>query len=181
MMSERCCTVQCIVAANKFWRVVMMSVKLLRSIWFRSQVERDWFAAQFALHYAAFRKSVVLYALNRLARIFKMPMTSLEGGIELVMLYEVYLHEGKRNWRSFFLPTEINGNPLQIITDDCSYAEDDYLGVSKNGQTSIPSLVSLSEHSTVADYVRFITDYDTMCRNYNHSRITSALGSVFGG
>lgn len=181
MILERCCTVQCIVAANKFWRVVMKRVKLLRSIWFRSQVERDWFGVQFALHYAAFRKSVVLYALNRLARIFKTPMISLEGERELVVLYEAYLQDRKRNWRSFFLPTEINGDPLQTITDDCSYAEDDYLVASGNGLTPIQPLVSLQEHSTVADYVRFIIDYDTMCRNSSHSRITSALGSVFDG
>lgn len=180
-MSERCCTVQCIVAANKFWRVVMMSVKLLRSIWFRSQVERDWFAAQFALHYAAFRKSVVLYALNRLARIFKTPMTSLEGERELVVLYDAYLQNRKRNWRSFFLPTEINGDPLQTITDDCSYAEDDYLVASENGLTSIPPLVSLQEHSIVADYVQFIIDYDTMCRNCNRLRVTSFLSGFMIG
>ena len=173
---------KCIVAASKFRRTIMkMRVKIFCLIWFRDQTERDWFSAQYALHYATFRKSVVLYALKRLERIFKMPMTSLEGGIELVVLYEVYLHEGKRNWRSFFLPTEINGDPLQTITDDCSYAEDDYLVASGNGLTPIQPLVSLQEHSTVADYVRFIIDYDTMCRNSSHSRITSALGSVFDG
>ena len=150
-------------------------VKIFRSIWFMNQVERDWFAAQFVLHYATFRKSVVLYALKRLGKIFKMPMTSLEGGVELVVLYESYLHAGKRNWRSFFLPTEINGNPLQAITNDCSYGEEDYLVASEDGKTPTPPLASLREHSTVADYVRFIADYDTMCRNCNHLRITSVI------
>lgn len=153
----------------------MKRSKFFHLIWFRDQTERDWFAAQFVLHYATLRKSVVLYALKRLERIFKMPMNSLEGNVELVALYEAYLHAGKRNWRSFFLPTEINGNPLQIITNDCSYGEEDYLVAKDNGKTPTPSLTSLHEHSTVADYVRFISDYDTMCRNCNHLRITSVI------
>lgn len=178
MISERCCTVRLIAVASEFWRASMKRVKFLRSVWFRNQAERDWFAAQLAMHYESFRKSVVLYALNRLVRIFKMPMTSLEGGIQLVVLYDAYLQAGKRGWRSFLLPTEINGNPLQTITDDCSYAEDDYRTATENGRTPIPPLVSLREHATVADYVRFIVDYDAICRNCYHSRITSALASV---
>lgn len=181
MTSGRCYTVQCIVAANKLWRGIMKRGDVFHFIWFRDQTERDWFAAQYSLHYATLRKSVVLYALKRLERIFKMPMSSLEGNVELVALYETYLRAGKRNWRSFFFPTEIIGNPLQIITDDCSYGEEDYLVATENGKTPIPSLASVHEDSTVADYVRFITDYDTMCRNCNHLRITSALGSVYGG
>lgn len=149
--------------------------RFFRLIWFRDQTERDWFCAQYASHYAPFRKSVVLYAIKRLERIFKMPMTSLEGSIELVILYEAYLRVGKWDWRSFLLPTEINGNPLQIIANDLSYAEDDYRVASEDGKTPTPPLASLREHSTVADYVRFIADYDTMCWNCNRLRITSVI------
>lgn len=157
----------------------MRRVDFFRLIWFKNQIERDWFASQFALHYAALRKSVVLYALKRLAKIFKTSLASLEGGIELVVLHETYLCTRKWNWRSFLLPTEINGDPLQIIANDFSYAKEDYLAVSENGQVPMQPLVPLHDHSTVVEYVRFIAAYDAMCWNSDRLRITSVLGSVF--
>ena len=155
---------------------VMKYAKLFRAIWFGGEIDRSWLAVQFATYYATCRKSVVLYALKRLELIFRMPFASFDGDIELLMLYENYNKLNKRHWLSFLLPEEFHRNPLQIISDDFSCAEDDFQRAKKSSQADIPMVTPLKEHSTVSDYVWFIVEYDTMCLKTDHLRVTSRLG-----
>lgn len=154
----------------------MKHIKLFRIIWFRNELERRWFTVQLVTHYAACRKAVVLYALKRLALIFRMPFSSLDGGNELVTLYDACRRSDKRHWWLSLLPMEFHRNPLQIISDDYSYAEDDFEIARKDSQAGIQELTPLKEHSTVADYVRLIVEYDAMCRQVDRQRVTSILG-----
>ena len=157
---------------------IMKYAKLFRAIWFMGEVDRSWLAVQFATHYATCRKSVVLYALKRLELIFRMPFTSFDGDIELLALHENYKKLNKRHWLSFLLPEEFHRNPLQIISDDFSCAEDDSQRARKMSQADISMGTPLNEHSTVSDYVRFIVEYDTMCLKTDRLRVTSRLGST---
>lgn len=157
---------------------IMKYAKLFRAIWFKDEVDRSWLTIQLATYYTTYQKSVVLYALKRLELIFRMPFTSFDGDIKLLALYEDYKEHNKRHWLSFLLPEEFHRNPLQIISDDLSCAEDDFQSARKSSQTDIPMVTSLNEHSTVSDYVRFIVEYDAMCLKTERLRVTSKLGST---
>ena len=151
----------------------------MRRLWLNTKEERLWFAGQFSTYYMAYRKSVALFALRRLSRIFKIPLTLIDGSMELLSLFEVYKVKQSRLRRmlSRLTPQPDPTNPLQIITQDFSDAEDDFESVRKSSQKDIPLLTPLNEHSTVSDYVRFIVEYDTMWQQVDHLRVTTALGS----
>ena len=150
----------------------------MRRLWLNTKDERLWFASQFSTYYKSYRKSVVLYALRRLSRIFKIPLTMIDGSKELLALFEQYkMRQSKlRRILSRLTPQPDPTNPLQIITQDYSDAEDDFESARKSTQTDIPMLTPLNEHSTVSDYVRFIVEYDTMWQQVDHLRVTTALG-----
>lgn len=57
--------------------------KIMRRLWLNKKEERLWFANQFSTHYVAYHKSVALFALRRLSRIFKIPLTMIDGTMEL--------------------------------------------------------------------------------------------------
>ena len=152
----------------------------MRQLWLNTKDERLWFASQFSTYYKSYRRSVVLYALSRLSRIFKMPLTMIDGSKELLALFEQYkMRQSKlRRILSRLIPQPDPTNPLQIITQDYSDAEDDFESARKSSQSDVPELTPLQEQSTVADYVRFIVEYDTMCRQVDRLRVTSALGWI---
>ena len=153
--------------------------KVMRRLWLNTKEERLWFAGQFSTYYVAYRKSVALFALRRLSRIFKIPLTMIDGSMELLSLFEVYKARQSRLRRmlSRLTPQPDPTNPLQIITQDFSDAEDDFESARKSSQKNIPLLTPLNEHSTVSDYVRFIAEYDTMWQQVDRLRVTTALGS----
>jgi len=153
--------------------------KIMRRLWLNTKEERLWFAGQFSAYYVAYHKSVALFALRRLSRIFKMPLTMIDGSMELLSLFEVYKAKQSRLRRmlSRLTPQPDPTNPLQIITQDFSDAEDDFESARKSSKKDIPLLTPLNEHSTVSDYVRFIVEYDTMWQQVDHLRVTTALGS----
>ena len=156
---------------------IMKHAKLFRAIWFRDVEERGWMAVQFVTYYSVCRKSVVLYALKRLGLIFRISITSLDGNVELSALADHYEQFNKRHWFSFLLPEELHRNPLQIVAEDYSYAEDDYASARKSSQSDILTLIPLGEHATVSDYVKFIVAYDKMCWITDRLRVTAMLGS----
>ena len=145
----------------------MKHTKLFRAIWFQDEEERNWLAIQVATYYSVYRKSVVLYALKRLGLIFRISFTSLDANVELRALADHY--------EQF---KELHRNPLQIVSDDHECAEDDYASARKSSQSDIPTLIPLSEHATVSDYVQFIVEYDKMCRITDRLRVTAMLGST---
>ena len=152
--------------------------KIMRRLWLNTKEERLWFAGQFSTYYVAYHKSVALFALRRLSRIFKIPLTMIDGSMELLSLFEVYKAKQSRLRRmvSRLTPQPDPTNPLQIITQDFSDAEDDFESARKSSQKDIPLFTPLNEHSTVSDYVRFIVEYDTMWQEVDHLRVTTALG-----
>jgi len=152
--------------------------KIMHRLWLNTIDEKLWFANQFSVYYRTYRKSVVLYALRRLSQIFKMPLTMIDGAMELRSLFEVYKAKQTRLRRmlSRLTPQPDPTNPLQIITQDFSDAEDDFESARKSSEKDIPMLTPLNEHSTVSDYVRFIVEYDTMWQQVDHLRVTTALG-----
>jgi len=156
----------------------MKYANLYRSIWFQDEEERSWLAIQVATYYSVYRKSVVLYALKRLGLIFRISFTALGGNVELRALADHYEQFNKRHWFSFLLPGELHRNPLQIVADDYSCAEDDYASAKKSSQPDIPAVIPLNEHATVSDYVKFIVEYDKMCCITDHLRVTAMLGST---
>ncbi len=156
----------------------MKHTKLFRAIWFQDEEERNWLALQVATYYSDYRKSVVLYALKRLGLIFRISFTSLDGNVELRALADHYEQFNKRHWFSFLLPEELHRNPLQIVSEDHKCAEDDYTSARKSSQSDIPTVIPLSEHATVSDYVQFIFEYDKMCRITDRLRVTAMLGST---
>jgi hypothetical protein len=103
----------------------------------------------------------------------------IDGSMELLSLFEVYKAKQSRLRRmlSRLTPQPDPTNPLQIIMQDFSEAEDDFESARKSSQKNIPLLTPLNEHSTVSDYVRFIAEYDTMWQQVDHLRVTTALGS----
>ena len=145
----------------------MNAACLFRVIWFKEDSERHWFTHQFSLYYSAYRRSVVLYALRRLALIFKTQLTTLEGDL---LLAGLRTSMKKRKWLSYVLPIECIRNPLQIIVDDFVCA-DEYL---RDGRMSVP----ISVHSRVSDYVRFIVEFDRALEKGDHLRVVSLLGST---
>jgi hypothetical protein len=151
----------------------------MRRLWLNTKEERLWFAGQFSTYYVAYRKSVALFALRRLSRIFKIPLTMIDGSMELLSLFEVYKARQSRLRRmlSRLTPQPDPTNPLQIIMQDFSEAEDDFESARKSSQKNIPLLTPLNEHSTVSVYVRFIAEYDTMWQQVDRLRVTTALGS----
>ena len=153
--------------------------RIMRRLWLNTKEERLWFAGQFSTYYVAYHKSVALFALRRLSRIFKMPLTMIDGAMELRSLFEVYKAKQSRLRRmlSRLTPQPDPTNPLQIITQDFSDAEDDFESARKSSQKDILLLTPLNEHSTVSDYVRFIVEYDTMWQQVDNLRVTTALGS----
>ena len=163
-----------------FWIAKMPTRRrIMRQLWLNTKDERLWFASQFSTYYKSYRKSVVLFALRRLSRTFKVPLTMIDGAMELRSLFEVYKAKQTRLRRmlSRLTPQPDPTNPLQIITQDFSDAEDDFESARKSSQKDIPLLTPLNEHSTVSDYVRFIVEYDTMWQRVDHLRVTTALGS----
>ena len=158
----------------------MKHTKLFRAIWFQDEKERSWLALQVATYYSDYRKSVysdyrksvVLYALKRLGLIFRISFTSLDGNVELRALADHYEQFNKRHWFSFLLPEELHRNPLQIVSEDHECAEDDYASARESSQSDIPTVIPLSEHATVSDYVQFIVEYDKMCRVRFYDRLT---------
>ena len=163
-----------------FWIAKMPTRRrIMRQLWLNTKDERLWFASQFSSYYKSYRKSVVLFALRRLSRTFKMPLTMIDGAMELRSLFEVYKAKQTRLRRmlSRLTPQPDPTNPLQITTQDFSDAEDDFESARKSSQKDIPLLTPLNEHSTVSDYVRFIVEYDTMWQRVDHLRVTTALGS----
>ena len=107
-----------------------------------------------------------------------MPLTMIDGSMELRSLFEVYKAKQSRLRRILLrlTPQPDPTNPLQIITQDFSDAEDDFESARKSSPKDIPLLTPLNEHSTVSDYVRFIVEYDTMWQRVDHLRVTTALG-----
>ena len=152
--------------------------KIMRRLWLDTIDERLWFANQFSVYYVNYRKSVVLYALRRLSWIFQMPLTTIDGSKELLSLFEVYKarQTKSRQLISRITPQPDPTNPLQIISDDYSDAWDYFESAKKNSRAEVPVLTPLREHATVADYVRFIVEYDTMQRQVDRLRVTSILG-----
>lgn len=151
--------------------------RIMRRLWLNTKDERLWFANQFSTYYRSYRKSVVLYALIRLSRIFKVPLTMIDGSKNLLALFEMYKIRQSRLRRilSRLIPQPDPTNPLQMIMQDYSDAEDDSKSARKCSQSDVPKLTPLQEQSTVADYVRFIVEYDTMCRQLDRLRVTSSL------
>ena len=151
--------------------------KLFRAMWLRNSVERSWFATQYALYYVSCRKSVALYALRRLSLIYKMPLTIMDGNQRLVAIYaDSELSFGRRSCLSFLLPMELRRNPLRLIVDDYSCAEDYRRGLNRDWKDCAVDAMSLREDSTVADYVRFIVEYDKALMRTDHLRVTTFLG-----
>lgn len=152
--------------------------KIMHRLWLKRKDDRLWFANQFSTYYRSYSKSVVLYALIRLSRIFKVPLTMVDGSKKLLTLFEMHKIRQSRLRRilSRLIPQPDPTNPLQMIMQDYSDAEDDFEIARKSSQSDIPELTPLQEQSTVADYVRFIVEYDTMCRQVDRLRVTSALG-----
>jgi len=161
-----------------FWASTPNRRKIMRRLWLETEDDRLWFANQFSTYYKAYRKSVVLYALMRLSRIFKMPLTMIDGSQKLLALFEMYKSRQSRLRRilSRMLPQPDPRNPLQMILQDYSDAEDDFEIARKSLQVDVPELTPLQEHATVADYVQFISEYDTISRHVDRLRVTSALG-----
>lgn len=151
---------------------------LFRAIWFKNRDERNWFSVQFVTYYATCQKSVVLYAIKRLEFLFRMPFNSFDGKKELLALVDVYKKSNRRHWLPCILPTELHRNPLQIILDDYSCAEDDLTSVKSAMSTDILNIRPFCEHSTVSDYVRFIVEYDTWAQQTDRLRVTSFLGTT---
>lgn len=149
---------------------------LFRAIWFENREERDWFSDQFVTYYTSYQKSIVLYAIKRLAFLFKMPFDSFDGKKELITLFDLYKKSNNRHWLSFPLPTELHRNPLQTILDDYSCAEDDFKNAKSVSSIGALNLTPFCEHSTVSDYVRFIVEYDTWAQQTDNLRIPSFLG-----
>ena len=163
-----------------FWIAKMPTRRrIMRQLWLNTKDERLWFANQFSIHYRTYHKSVTLFALRRLSRTFKMPLTMIDGAMELRAVFEVYKAKQSRLRRmlSRLTPQPDPTNPLQIIMQDFSDAEDDFESARKSSQKDILLLTPLNEHSTVSDYVRFIVEYDTMWQRVDHLRVTTALGS----
>ena len=108
-----------------------------------------------------------------------MPLTMIDGAMELRSLFEVYKAKQYRLRRMLSRLTQQPDptNPLQIITQNFSDAEDDFESARKSSQKDILLLTPLNEHSTVSDYVRFIVEYDTMWQQVDNLRVTTALGS----
>ena len=162
-----------------FWIAKMPTRRrIMRQLWLNTKDERLWFANQFSIHYRTYHKSATLFALRRLSWTFKMPLTMIDGAMELRALFEVYKAKQSRLRRmlSRLTPQPDPTNPLQILMQDFSDAEDDFEIARKSSQSDVPELTPLREQSTVADYVRFIVEYDTMCRQVDRLRVTSALG-----
>ena len=64
------------------------------------------------------------------------------------------------------------------MSEDHECAEDDYASARESSQSDIPTVIPLSEHATVSDYVQFIVEYDKMCRITDRLRVTAMLGST---
>ena len=86
------------------------------------------------------------------------------------------IEEWRLDWSDLLKYSNFPTNPLQMILQDYSDAEDDFEIARKSSQSHVPELTPLQEQSTVADYVRFIVEYDTMFRQVDRLRVTSALG-----
>ena len=151
--------------------------KIMRRLWLNTKEDRLWFANQFSTYYRTYRKSVVLFALRRLSRIFKVPLSMIDGSKTLLALYETYKTRQSRLRRilSRLTPQPHTTDPLQIITQDYSDAQDDFENTRTSSQSDVPTLTPLQEQSTVADYVRFIVEYDMMWYQVDRLRVTSAL------
>ena len=102
--------------------------KIMRRLWLNTKDDRLWFTNQFSTYYRTYRKSVVLFALRRLSRIFKVPLSMIDGSKKLLVLYEIYKTRQSRLRRilSRLTPQPHTTDPLQMITQDYSDAEDDF-------------------------------------------------------
>ena len=156
-----------IVAENEV--VAMRYSKLFRAVWFKSTGERFWFSEQYAAYYREFRKSVVLYSLRRLSLIFKASLNSLNGHTDLLEIADQVKPPRWKRW--FSVAPVFPTNPLQLIMDDCTCAEET---LAKGGEALTP----LREHSNVADYVRFIAEFDIEAKHTDNLRVTAFLGAT---
>ena len=117
--------------------------RLFQTIWFRSDIERCWFVEQHSQYYQKFHKSVVLYGLRRLSLIFRMPLISFDGKVALSGLFDAFSKTSRKGWCSVMLPKELVRNPLQIIFDDYTCAEELLIGHS--------AVSPISENWTVSE------------------------------
>ena len=69
-------------------------------------------------------------------------------------------------------------NPLWAMLDDYSCAEDDLKSVKGVMSTGLLNITPFCENSTVADYVRFIVEYDVWAQQTDCLRVTSFLGAT---
>ena len=143
--------------------------KNLRFLRVQTMSERLWFADQMLAYYGCSRKGVVLFALRRLERLFRTPLTYLNGEVELLSLFESGYGKTLRfRFRKRFVDIVPDyGNPLQIVSNDYELANED---VEVYGHKFKPH-----EHLTVAEYVRFIVEYDRLMYQNEKVRITNLL------
>ena len=167
MTLEQCFIALGIVAENEV--SAMCSSRFFRTVWFKSTEERLWFSEQYAAYYREFRKSVVLYSLRRLSLIFRTPLDTLNGHAELLELADRVKLPRWQRWFSVVpvFPT----NPLQVIVDDCTCAEETLA-------TGDKALTPIREHSNVADYVRFIAEFDVEAKRTDNLRVAAFLGAT---
>ncbi len=152
--------------------------RVVQKIWFCNDSERKWFRVQYEMFYSRYQRIVALYALKRLSMIFKCTFDELTADRKLLSLWERYKCKYKiRTWLISIFPVPCPSNPLQMVMDDFSCAETDFSCVPAiQRQSEEIKLTSLHDDATVADYVRFIHEYDTLSRNVDRLRVTASLG-----
>lgn len=149
----------------------MTYVKYFQMMWFKSDEERHLFKAQYSLHYSAYPRSVVLFALRRLSSIFRSPLTTLDGDLHLRALFDSVRAQGQSRFMKaieFLTPVEVHWNPMQTTIDDLSLAED----VCEECFCDLPRNVC---EWTVADYVGFIAEFDSRVWNIDRLRVFAYL------
>jgi hypothetical protein len=147
--------------------VEMTHMRFFQMMWFMSDEERHWFKAQYSLHYSAYHRAVVLFALRRLSSIFKSPLTTLDGGLCLRALFDSVRAQGQSRFMKaieFLTPVEVHWNPMQTIVDDLSEAEDAC-------EDCFRDLPRDANEWTVADYVGFIAEFDKRVWNLDRLRV----------
>ena len=149
----------------------MTRVECFRALWFSSQPERSWFSRQYANYYCDLRKSVVLYALKRLALIFRVRVEALDGSTVLLShLCKVGNECFLRRIMSSLFPA-FRRNPMQMILDDYTDAMEalvDYGGLRNR----------LEEKSLVSDYVKVLAEFDAVVRQKEDLRVITFLGMI---
>lgn len=149
----------------------MTYVKYFQMMWFKSDDERHLFKAQYSLHYSAYHRSVVLFALRRLSSIFRSPLTALDGDLHLRALFDSVRAQRQSRFMKaieFLTPVEAHWNPMQIAVDDLSLAED----VCEECFRDLPRDAN---EWTVADYVGFIAEFDSRVWILDRLRVLTYL------